>query len=137
MRRTAKILFLVLLILGSPAALLAKTVVLGVGENYTEGDLNVMCVDRQRDAVVELSECQFWDDFNKRCLYERKIFAYNDIECVEECQHWDSFNKRCYFATQCNFHAAAGVFVKTICEEFDDFNNVCKRTKQIKIGSGD
>ena len=135
MRLIAKIFFLVLLILGSTNTLLAKTVVLGVGETYSEGDLNVMCVEQKSEAVVEIKECQFWDKFNDRCLYEKKKFAYGDIECVEECQHWDSFNKRCHYATECAFYPAAGLFVKTVCEEFDDFKNVCKRTKQIKIDS--
>ncbi len=134
MRLTSIISFLIMLLFGSPTTLLAKTIVLGVGENYTEGDLNVMCVEQKSEAVVEMTDCQYWDDFNNRCLYEKKIFAYNDIECVEECQHWDSFSKRCYYATQCTFYPSAGIFVKTVCEEFDDFKNVCKRTKQIKIG---
>ena len=134
MKRTAKIFFLVLLILASPAALLAKTIVLGVGENYTEGDLNVMCVDQKRDAVVELTECQFWDDFNNRCLYERKIFTYNDIQCVEECQHWDSFNKRCDYAVSCSFQPSSGLFLRRTCDEFDSFNHACVRQKEELLG---
>lgn len=129
----ARIAFLVGLLLGSQSTLFAKTIVLGVGESYTEDDLNVMCVEQKSEALIELRDCQFWDDFNDRCLYEKTVYTYGDLECVERCQHWDKFKEVCHFATQCTFHPSAGVFVETTCEEFDEFKNVCKRTKQKKI----
>jgi len=133
MKLTAITTFLALFMSGSPNILSAKTVVLGVGETYTADDLNVICVEQKSRALVELKECQFWDDFTDRCLYEKKIFTYGELECIEECQHWEKFNQQCHYATQCTFYPSTGIFVKTICEEFDDFNKVCKRTKQNKI----
>lgn len=136
MRLTAIITFLVFFMPGSQGILSAKTIVLGIGETYTEEDLNVICVEQKRQALVELKECQFWDDFNERCLYEKKIFTYGELECLEECQHWDKFSQQCHYATQCTFYPSAGIFVKTVCEEFDDFNKACKRTRQNKISDG-
>lgn len=128
-----RIILFVLVALANGGALSAKTIVLGVGETYTEGDLNVMCVEQKRDALVELRDCQFWDDFNDRCLYEKRLYSYGDLECVEECQHWDKFKEVCHFATQCTFYPSAGIFVEATCEEFDTFSNVCRRTKERKI----
>lgn len=122
-----------ILLFGNATISHAKNVILGVGETYSEGDLNVMCVQQKRDALIVLKECQFWDDFNKRCLYEKKIYSYGDFECVAECQHWDKFSETCHYEIQCAFYPSPGIFVQTICQEFDEFSHTCKRTKQTKI----
>lgn len=122
-----------MLLLSSTHMVHAKNVILGVGENYSEGDLNVMCVQQRRDALVTLKECQLWDDYAKRCLYEKKLHSYGDLECVEECQFWDKFSESCYYETRCNFYPSSGIFVLTDCQEFDEFSNTCKKDKQTKI----
>jgi len=110
-----------------------KNVLLEVGETYQEENLAVVCVESKGAEPVIMKDCQFWDDFNNKCLYEKKIFVYHDIECLEECQHWDSFNNKCNYATQCSFYPSQKLFIHTICAEFDSFSHTCKRTKENKI----
>lgn len=111
----------------------AKTVILEAGESYHKEELTIICIQKKRDALIVLTECQFWDDFHNRCLHEKRIYSYGDLECVEKCQHWDKFSEICHFETVCAFYPSAGIFILTICQEFDEFNNICIRTKQIKI----
>ena len=111
----------------------AKNVILEAGETYQEESLNVICVDSKDAGSVSLNECQHWDEFNSKCLYERKIHIFHDLECIEECQHWDSFNSKCNYATKCTFFASQKLFIRTTCDEFDSFTNSCKRTKESKI----
>lgn len=127
------LLLCTLFILGSTTSLQAKSIILGVGESYSEDDLNIMCVDKTSATLIELKDCQFWDDFKERCLYEKKIYSYGTLECVEECQHWDSFKEVCDYATKCTFYPDQKVFVRTSCEKFDDFNRRCLKTKEKKI----
>ncbi len=110
-----------------------KNVLLEVGETYTEEGLNVICIDSKDAGAISIKECQHWDEFNSKCLFERKIHIYHDMECIEECQHWDSFNSKCNYATKCTFFAPQKLFIRTTCEEFDSFSKSCKRTKESKI----
>jgi hypothetical protein len=121
----------IVLLLAAPSAW-AKTIVLQAGESYTRGETNIVCQPGSGRNATPLTrtECQYWDDFNKRCLYQRKIMSYGNAQCVEECQHWDDFNNECRFATTCTYHAGQRRFVRTVCEEFDAFNARCVRTRQ-------
>lgn len=110
-----------------------KNVLLEVGETYQEESLTVMCVENKGAEPVILKDCQHWDDFNKKCLYEKKTQSVHALECIEDCQHWDSFNNKCFYETKCSFYAAQKLFIRTTCEEFDTFTNTCKRTKETKI----
>ncbi|MBI5556310.1 MAG: hypothetical protein HY885_01580 [Deltaproteobacteria bacterium] len=116
----------------------AKEVRLGVGETYREGDLSIICGEANpgfaSEEPVMLKECQHWDDFHKKCLFEQKIYTYNDLECIEECQHWDSFHKTCDYQTRCAFHRSQGAFVRTSCDEFDDYSRKCLKSNETKIG---
>ena len=116
------------LILCPPAVGICKSIILEAGETYQDEDLQVMCVQRRQAQPIIMKECQYWDEFNKQCLYEQKNHLYRDLECIEKCQHWDSFNKRCDYETKCVFHPSQGIFVQTTCEEFDAFSHVCART---------
>ena len=129
--RTAAILCL---LLNAPLAI-AGTVVLQPGESYTSGETTIVCAPSGGNAPLTRTECQFWDAFNNRCLYQRKIITFGSVECVEECQHWDDFAHECRFATTCVFHGRQRRFVRTVCEEFDTFSASCLRTRQELIGT--
>ncbi len=122
----------------SASGVIAKEVQLRTGESYREGDLTVTCQDGSADAgVIQLRECQYWDDFKKTCLFEKAIFVYKGLQCVEECRHWDSFQNVCHYQTRCVFYSDQGSFVLTDCVEFDDFSNKClKKSERIIGGSG-
>ena len=114
----------------------AKEVRLDTGETYRQGDLTVTCGQSSTDAdsPLALNNCQHWDDFNKKCLFEKTTFTYNNLECAEECQHWDTFNNTCHYRTKCTFYPPQKSFVRTTCEKFDDFNKTCVKTRDMKIG---
>jgi len=113
----------------------ASNVVLRPGQSYRSGEDTIVCTEggRQAEEVI-MHDCQFWDDFNKKCLYEKTRHIFGDLECLEECQHWDSFNERCDYATSCSFQPSSGTFVQTTCDRFDSFNHRCLRQKQQLIG---
>jgi hypothetical protein len=117
-----------LLLAALPAS--AREVVLSTGEAYSDNGLNVRCVERTKPQAIILTDCQFWDEFNKVCLYTRKSYHYKDLSCIEECQHWDHFNKSCFYATKCKFYPAQRAFVLTTCDVYDAPENVCRQTKQ-------
>lgn len=113
----------------------AKEVSLDTGETYRQGDLTVTCGQSTTDDIpLALKDCQYWDDFNKKCLSEKTTFTYKNIECVEDCQYWDEFKKTCHYRTKCTFYPPQKSFVQTTCDKFDDFNNTCLSTRDIKIG---
>jgi hypothetical protein len=112
----------------------AKEVNLGTGETFRQGDLTVTCGQLSTDTSLALKDCQYWDNFKKKCLFEKTTYIYKDIECVEDCQHWDSFKSTCHYQTTCTFYPSQEEFVRTTCEKFDDFNNTCLKTSEIKIG---
>ncbi|MBU0682526.1 MAG: hypothetical protein KKD73_14005 [Proteobacteria bacterium] len=113
---------------------LAKEVNLNPGEAYRQRDLTVTCGQPSTDIPLALKDCQYWDDFNKECLFEKTTYSYRNIECVEECQHWDAFFSTCHYQTKCTFYPSQKSFVQTTCEKFDDFNKTCVQTKDAKIG---
>ena len=129
----AVVVWLALLGIAVPA-LRADTVVLEPGESFQAGDHNVTCVLQRRAQPLALSECQYWDDFDKKCLQERKVLSVGKLNCVEECQHWDEFNKVCEYATTCTFYPAQGGFIRTTCAEFDTYAHRCLRVHQEKLG---
>ncbi|MBU0729873.1 MAG: hypothetical protein KKE17_07225 [Proteobacteria bacterium] len=112
----------------------AKEVSLDTGETYQQGDLTVTCGQSSTDIPLALNDCQHWDDFNKKCLFEKTTYKYEQLECVEDCQHWDKFNSTCHYRTKCTFYPPQKAFVQTTCEKFDDFNNICVKTRNTKIG---
>jgi hypothetical protein len=112
----------------------AKEVHLGMGETFRQGDLAVTCGQPSTDSPLSLKNCQYWDGFNKECLFETTRYSYKNIECLEDCQHWEAFNNTCHYETACTFYPSQMSFVRTSCEKFDDFNNTCLKTSEIKIG---
>lgn len=131
-------LLMLLWLLVAAAGAGAREVRLQAGETYRDDDLIVTCqataAAGQAMAPLSLAECQYWDDFNKKCLFEKNILTYRNLECVEECQHWDSFRNTCYYQTRCTFYPDHETFVRTVCDEFDDFKHKCLRTRETKIG---
>ncbi|MBU0484069.1 MAG: hypothetical protein KKB30_06100 [Proteobacteria bacterium] len=111
----------------------ARDIYLEVGESYSNDGLNVMCVQQKTASPLALKECQFWDEFNQKCLFERKVFSFGRLQCAEECQQWDDFEKVCRYATSCQFFPDRKIFVKTTCRNFDTFNKVCREQMQTKI----
>jgi len=114
----------------------AKEVNLGTGETYRQGDLTVTCGQSATDAPtpMTLNDCQYWDDFSKKCLFEKTTYVYQTLECVEECQYWDKFSSTCHYQTKCTFYPPQRSFVRTTCEKFDDFNKTCEKMKESRIG---
>lgn len=112
----------------------AKEIHLEAGETFYDGDLTVTCGQpSQEEKPVSLNECQYWDDFKKKCLYEKTTYVYKNLECVEECQQWDSFRGICYFRKQCSFLPRQKFFVQTSCDKFDNFRSHCIKTKDTQI----
>lgn len=114
----------------------AKEIHLDKGETYRQGDLSVTCGIPSAGGArpVALHECQYWDDFNQKCLFEKTTYTYNNLKCVEKCQHWDKFHGTCHFKTKCSFSRPQKAFVQTTCEKFDDYKNMCVKTRDRKIG---
>lgn len=113
----------------------AKEVSLDIGEIYRQGDLTVTCAQPLRDEMpLALNDCQYWDNFNKKCLFETTTYTYKNLECVEECQHWEKFNSTCHYQTKCSFYPAQKSFVRTACDKYDNFNKSCVKTSDKKIG---
>lgn len=112
----------------------AKEINLAPGESYSQGDLTVTCGQASAAGPLTLTNCQIWDDFDQKCLFEKTTYVYKKIECVEECQHWDEFNNTCLYRTTCAFSPAHEVFVRTSCEKFDDSTNSCVQTRENRIG---
>ena len=127
-RRLVSLATLLLLLPAPPLA--AKHLILQPGETHQSGDTTVICVGTKEGAPVEISDCQHWDGFNQRCLFESRTFYHGDLQCVEECQHWDSFAGRCDYATRCTFHPGRQVFIRTSCETFDSFNHTCTQKRE-------
>jgi len=113
----------------------AKEVHLDIGETYQKGDISITCGKSSIDNFpLTINDCQYWDNYNKRCLFETTTYMYKKLECVEDCQHWDKFNSSCHYKTKCTFYPPQKLFFRTICEKFDDYNKTCLKTKDIKIG---
>lgn len=114
----------------------AKEITLNAGETYQQGDLTVTCGCGQASTdptTLALKDCQYWDDFTQKCLFEKTTYVYKNIECIEECQYWDKFNSTCHYRTKCTFYPSQRLFVKTTCERFDDYKKTCLQTKDTRI----
>jgi hypothetical protein len=113
----------------------AKEINLNKGEEYRLGDLTVTCSQPLTNRVaLALKNCQYWDKFDEKCLFEITTYTYKNLECVEECQHWDKFFSTCHYQTKCSFYPTKELFVRTTCDKYDDFNKTCVKTGDIKIG---
>lgn len=137
-----------LLITLLPVPALAQTLILQPGERWQDNGLQIYCAP-ERSAAPEhsprghgrptphpssatpmiLESCQYWDDFQRSCLFERRTHHVGSLQCVEECQHWDEFARRCLFQTQCTYHPDSRRFVRTQCERFDSFSGRCLQTQ--------
>ncbi|OGQ99898.1 MAG: hypothetical protein A2511_06100 [Deltaproteobacteria bacterium RIFOXYD12_FULL_50_9] len=105
-----------------------------LGESVRVGDTTVMCDDRSvGNAPVIISDCQYWDKYDKRCLFEKRTVSAGGIECVEECQHWDAYEKNCEYPTKCTNYPDQNLFVRTTCELFDPYEHVCRKIKETRI----
>ena len=112
----------------SPAA--GETIVLSPGQSFSSGTDTIICSEDGSAVPIELKQCQFWDEFNKKCLFESTRYVQQGMECLEQCQHWDDFYSRCDYATSCRYLPDQGVFLETSCSEFDDFSKKCLREKE-------
>lgn len=114
---------------------IAEEINLHKGETYREGNLTVTCSQPLTNVVaLALKNCQYWDKFNEKCLFEITTYTYKNLECIEECQHWDKFFSTCHYQTKCSFYPAKKLFVRTTCDKYDDFNKTCVKTSNIRIG---
>ena len=113
----------------------ASEINLNLGETYSQGDLTVTCGKPTTATPLALKDCQYWNKFNKKCLFEKTTYVYKSIECVEECQNWDEFFKKCHYQTKCRFYPAQESFVQTTCNTFDHFNKACVQASDTKIGN--
>lgn len=116
----------------------AKEVHLGIGETFREGDLTVKCGDAagpaQATTPLSVQDCQYWDDYEKKCLFEKTVFTYKNLQCIEECLHWDAYAKTCNYQTRCAFYPGQEAFVRRTCLEYDDYSHKCLKTGEVKIG---
>ncbi len=113
----------------------AKEISLDEGGTYRQGNLIVTCGQPLTDdKPLVLNDCQYWDNFNNKCLFEIKTYTYKNLECVEKCQYWEKFNSTCHYQTKCSFYPTQKSFVQTRCDKFDDFKKTCVKTSDIKIG---
>lgn len=137
--KVQRFLLAVLLCLLCAGSAGAKEIYLKKGEIYRDRDLSVICEGGQAlsmPQVLSVRECQYWDDFAKKCLFERTIYTYHDLQCMEECQHWDSFSNSCDYRTKCTFYPAQEAFVHSGCEEFDTYTRKCVKVREEKITGG-
>lgn len=128
-------------LLAFPGVIMAREIRLKKGEVYHDQDLTVICEGRQAGAgaagqALAVRECQYWDDFDKKCLFEKITYTHGNLECVEECQHWDSFNNRCDYQSKCTFYPRQSAFILRTCAEFDDYSRKCLKVREEKIGAG-
>lgn len=134
------LLLLAVFLVSLPGTTVAREVRLKKGEVYRDRDLTVICERGQQTSglgqPIALRECQYWDDFAQKCLFEKTIHTYGDLECVEECQYWDSFSNTCDYKSKCTFYPSQEAFVLKTCTEFDDNSRKCLRTREEKIGAG-
>jgi hypothetical protein len=126
-------------VLAFPGAAGAREIHLKKGEVYRDRDLAVICEGRQAGGssqALAVRECQYWDDFDKKCLFEKITYTHDNLECVEECQHWDSFKNTCDYQSKCTFYPRQEAFVLRTCAEFDDYSRKCLKFREEKIGAG-
>lgn len=134
------LLLLAVFLVALPDAIGAREVRLRKGEAYRDQDLTVICEGGPQTAglgqPIALHECQYWDDFAQKCLFEKTTYSYGDLACVEECQYWDSFSNTCDYKSKCTFYSQQESFILKTCTEFDDNSRKCLRTREEKIGAG-
>jgi hypothetical protein len=139
------LLLLTVFLVFLPATIGAREIRLKKGEVYRDQDLTVSCEGGQAKVssragtsgqAIAVRECQQWDDFDKKCLFEKITYSYGDLECVEECQHWDSFSNTCDYQSKCTFYPRQRAFVLRTCAEFDDYSRKCLKSREEKIGVG-
>lgn len=131
------LLLLLVFLISLPNITGAREIRLKKGEVYRDRDLAVICEGGQAGSSVQpiaVRECQYWDDFSQKCLFEKTIYSHGDLECVEECRHWDSFSNTCDYKSKCTFYSQQEAFVLKTCEEFDDNSRKCLRVREEKIG---
>ncbi|MFT5839479.1 MAG: hypothetical protein ACI9UT_001982 [Flavobacteriales bacterium] len=126
------VLFTWMILLTSNVA--AEEVQLVQGETYIKGNVTVTCGLPITDNPLALNDCQYWDDFSNKCLFEKTTYTNKNLECVEKCERWDKFTSTCFYQSKCSFHSSHMTFVRTSCEKFDDFNNTCLKMKDTNIG---
>ncbi|MCX5876426.1 MAG: hypothetical protein NT087_09100 [Deltaproteobacteria bacterium] len=133
------LLLLAVFLVFLPGTTEAREIRLNQGEVYRDRDLAVICEGGQAGVSgqpIALHECQYWDDFAQKCLFEKTTYSYGDLECVEECQYWDSFSNTCDYKSKCTFYSQQEAFVLKTCTEFDDNSRKCLKTREEKIGAG-
>ncbi len=135
------LLLLTIFLVSLPGTTGAREIRLNKGEVYRDRDLTVICEGGQARTSglgqpIALRECQYWDDFTKKCLFEKTTYSYGDLECVEECQYWDSFSNTCDYKSKCTFYSQQEAFVLKTCTEFDDNSRKCLKVREEKIGAG-
>ena len=135
------LILLAVLLVFLPGAAEAREIRLNKGEVFRDRDLTVICEGAPgtvSDLVqpIAVRECQYWDDFSKKCLFEKTIHSYGEVECVEECQYWDSFSNTCDYTSKCTFYPQQEAFVLKTCTEFDDHNRKCLKTREEKSRAG-
>jgi hypothetical protein len=130
MKYQALVLVTLVYLLAGAIPASSQEVFLGFGETYRDNDLTVHCTDRAEPELIITAECQVWDQFAGECLYERMIYHYGALQCIEECEHWNSFDNICNFSSLCELLPDQRAFLRTSCDVFDQVENVCRSTRQ-------
>lgn len=127
---------LIVFFLAIPVITGAKEVRLQRGEVYRDHDLTVMCEAPTQEIfrqAMEVRECQYWDDYAKKCLFEKTIFTYGALKCVEACQQWDSFKGSCDYQNTCTFYPGQEAFVMSTCDDFEEYSRKCLKVREETI----
>ena len=76
------------------------------------------------------ADCQYFDDFHNRCLFQTTCDYANQCMRYSFCERWDDFKNQCVSVaveTKCHtpnpFVGSPGCTEK--CQYFDDFQNKC------------
>jgi len=136
MNQRVVVLYMLVFLLSAAAGASARDVHLKPGEIFRGPGLTVTCQGESNPPpkVLSLKQCQYWDEFEKKCLFEKTTFAYFDLECTEKCWHWDAYHKTCDYKNHCSFYPSQKVFVRRTCAKFDEYSHKCLAIKDEKIG---
>lgn len=126
------ILFATACFLALPTTFWAKEVHLKKGEVYRDHDLVVTCEGENQGSAARpliIKQCQYWDEYTQKCLFEKTTYTYNNLVCIEECKKWDSYRNACDYQNKCTFEGVYQSFVITDCANFDAYSRQCLETK--------
>ncbi|WP_043749619.1 hypothetical protein [Imhoffiella purpurea] len=86
----------------------------------------IVLADDDEDVVlkpVQSSRCIVQGNFG--CVLAETVYGVRGVSCVEDCLSVSTLNT-CRLSNQCNWDAASGCFIKSVCVEISALNS-CRR----------